>query len=85
MDFIVSRSKNLKDLKNSIIISQNANEARDFINAPANDCNSALFLKEMKKNAPKTLKFKVYNKNQLKKMGMNLILSVKDFLNVQEV
>lgn len=78
VDFVINRSKNLKDIKNSIIIAENANEGRDFINAPANDCNSAWFLKEMKKNAPKSLKFKVHNKTWLKKMGMNLILSVNE-------
>jgi leucyl aminopeptidase len=76
VDFVVANSKKLLNLKNSIILAENANLARDYINAPANDCNSTWFLGEMKRTAPKDLKFKVYNKKQLQKMGMNLLLSV---------
>jgi leucyl aminopeptidase len=76
INFILPKSNKLINIKNSLIISENINFARDLINTPANDCNSEWFLKQMKKNAPKSLKFKIYNKNNLIKMGMNLILSV---------
>ena len=33
----------------------------------------------MKKNAPKSLKFKVHNKKWLKKMGMNLIKTERGY------
>ena len=75
-DFVVANSKKLINLRNSIILAKNANLARDYINAPANDCNSTWFLGEMKQTAPKELKFKVYDEKQLQKMGMNLILAV---------
>ena len=65
-----------KIVKNSIYIGNIQNEVRMLSNSPANILNSDTYEKHIKKNINKSVKITVLNEAKLKKLGLNLILSV---------
>ncbi len=70
--------KDSQAIEKAIKININQCEVRDLINEPVNLLNSITYLNHIRKSlAPyKNIKINVLNKEQLKKMGMNLILAV---------
>ena len=67
-----------KIVKNSIYIGNTQNESRLLSNSPANILNSEVYEKHIKKNIFNPIKITVLNESKLKKIGMNLLLSVNE-------
>lgn len=65
-------------VKNSIYVGTVQNETRLLSNSPANILNSEVYEKHIKKNIFKSIKISVLNEAKLKKLGLNLILSVNE-------
>jgi|SaaInlStandDraft_6_1057023.scaffolds.fasta_scaffold08056_3 leucyl aminopeptidase len=67
-----------KIIKDSIYIGSVQNEARFLSNTPANILDSEKYEKYIKKNITESVKVSVINESKLKKLGLNLILSVNE-------
>ena len=65
-------------VENSIYIGNIQNEIRLLTNSPANILNSEAYEKHIKKNIFKSIKINVLNESKMKKIGLNLILSVNE-------
>ena len=74
--FYHSKIKFKKIILNSIYEANVQNEIRGLINTPANILNSKKYSEYIKNNLDSNVKIKILNKDQLKKIGCNLILGV---------
>ena len=74
--FYHKKRKFKKIIENSIYEGLVQNEIRSLINTPANILNSVKYASYIKKNISSDIKMKILNKEQLKKIGCNLILGV---------
>ena len=74
--FYHSKRKFKKIIEDSIYEASVQNEIRGLINTPANILNSTKYAEYIKKNLDPSVSVKILNKNQLKKIGCNLIVGV---------
>ena len=74
--FYHKKRKFKKIIENSIYEGIVQNEIRSLINTPANILNSTVYASYIKKNMNPEVKIKILNKEQLEKIGCNLILGV---------
>ena len=74
--YIYSPKKFISELNDHIGLLNIQNEIRELVNEPANILNSVTYEKYIQKNLPPSVKIKIYNTRELKKLGLNLILAV---------
>jgi leucyl aminopeptidase len=74
--FYHPKRKFKKIIEHSIYEANIQNEIRGLINTPANILNSSKYSEYIKKHLDSNVTLKILNKNQLKKIGCNLILGV---------
>ncbi len=79
--FFHNKKKFRNIIEHSIIKANLQNEIRTIVNTPANIMNSVMLKKTIKNNIDNKVKIKVINENELKKKGLNLILSVNNGSN----